>query len=63
MLATRKGVRREAGSEGSVVQSRDSTYSNRIRGRSGWGERAEQRKAHIHQDPEMYIRRACGESC
>ena len=34
MLATRKGARREAGSEGSVVQNRDSTYRNRMRGRS-----------------------------
>ncbi len=32
MLATRKGVRREAGSEGSVVQTRGPTNRNRIRG-------------------------------
>lgn len=35
MLATRKGALREEGSEGSVVQNRDPTNRNRIRGSSG----------------------------
>ena len=34
MLAKRKGARREAGSEGSVEQTRDPMDKNRIRGRA-----------------------------
>ena len=49
MIAKRKGCRREAGSEGSVEQTRGPMNKNRMMRPRVPGERANDREAHIHQ--------------
>lgn len=62
MLATRKGASREGWSEGSVVQNRDSTNRNRIRGRPAWTSVLLNAKSISIKTLCLYIRRVCGES-
>src|SRR6516165_3596553 len=55
-----QGRRREAGSEGSVEQSRGLMDKNRIKRPTRPDERANDRKVQGHQGPGWQIRQACG---